>query len=422
MSLELYQVGVDHHLAPLSVRERMALSTDDAGAVARAIHAERWPAEVVLLSTCNRTELYAVSADPTGGELALGALLRHMPAAPDPASGCYRRQSGEAAAQHLLRVACGLESAIIGETEIQGQVRDAYGRGQESGTVGPVLDRLCHAAIRAGKRARNETHISDGGISHGHAAARVVRLVFDSLVDRTVLILGAGTVATTAARALAESKGGRYVVANRTEANARALADLLPDARVTGLDALAEELTTAHVAILASGAEPLAVGDIEAVCAKRREPLLLVDLGVPRCVDAGAAELPGVFLYDIEDLEDIVANALAARREAVPAVESMIGEELEAFRTWHRGHAAAPTIRSLNEWADAIRRAELAHLPDDLPPEMKAAVERMTERLVQRLLGRAASRVVKGTGGADPTLPTAEHLRSVFGLEEGDPS
>jgi glutamyl-tRNA reductase len=422
VSLEIHQVGIDHHLAPLDVRERIALGADVQVPVALAVKREGWAEEVALLSTCNRTELYVASAEPTAGEQALGALLRRLPHAPPPDSGCYRRLSGAAAAKHLMRVACGLESAILGETEIQGQVRTAHARGLEGGTVGPVLDRLFQAAVRVGKRARRDTRISSGGTSHGSAAAQVVRRAFDDLEGRRVLILGAGTIATQAARAMADLVGGRYVVANRTEAHARALADQLPDACVAGLDAVSAELETVRVAILATGADPLSTGVVEAALKKRREPLLLVDLGVPRCVDAAVADLAGVFLYDLEALEEMVAGSLAARREAVPAVEAIVRGELEAYRTWQRGLRAAPAIRSLNQWAESIRRTEVGYLPEDLPPEVRAAVERMSKRLVQRLLGRAAARVVKGAGAEDPHLPTPQHLLDVFGLDDGDDS
>lgn len=422
MSAEVYQVGVDHHLASLDVREHIALDAGGQVALTTAVKREGWAEEVALLSTCNRTELYVASADPLAGEMALSALLRHLPRAPPPDSGCYRRQGGVAAAKHLLRVACGLESAILGETEIQGQVRSAHARGLETRTVGAVLDRLFQAAMRAGKRARRETRISSGGISHGSAAAQVVRRVFDDLEGRRVLILGAGLIATQAARALADLVGGSYVVANRSEAHARELAASLPRSRVTGLDAVPRELAEAHVAILAGGAGPLAADDVAEALKKRRDPLLLVDLGVPRCAEPAAGQLAGVFLYDLETLEEMVAGALATRREAVPAVESIVRQELERYRAWQRGLRAVPTIRSLNQWAEAIRQAELGYLPEDLPPEARTAVERLTRRLVQRLLGRATARVVKGTSAGDPKLPTAEHLRSVFGLDEGESS
>jgi len=422
MSGDIFHVGVDHHLAPLDVREHIALDAEGAERVSGAIAAEGWAAEVALLSTCNRTELYVASPEPDGADLALGAWIRNVPGAPERDSGCYRRQSGPSAAQHLLRVACGLESAIIGETEVQGQVRTAHERGHETQTMGPMLDRLFQAAVRAGKHARHQTAISSGGVSHGSAVAQVVRRIFDSLDGRRVLVVGAGKMATQAARAVAEIDDVDFAIANRTRAHAEELADAIPrPADVHALEELPDLLRNAHVAIFGGGARTLTAGEMNASLRKRRDPLLVVDLGVPRYVEASTADLPGVFLYDIEALEKLVGGALATRREAIPDVERIVKKELDDFRVWIRGRRAMPAIRTLNEWAESIRKAELAWLPDDMPDDMRAKVETLTRRLVKRLMGRAAARVVKGHGAQDPNLPTADDLKSVFGLDEGEP-
>jgi len=421
----LFHVGVDQHLAPLDVRELVAQDAETSARIVAAMHAEGWASEVALLSTCNRTELYVVTGETDGADLALGAWLRHVPGAPAPNSGYYRREHGLGAALHLLRVTSGLESAILGETEIQGQVRAAHERGQKTATVGPMLDRLFQTALRAGKRARHETGLSAGGVSHGSAAASVVRRIFDTLDDRGVLVVGAGQIAAQAARAVAEIGAGHLVIANRTAARAEALADDLlaatgRQAAVRGLDDLLATIGKAHVAILATGAAPLSVADIETAMKRRREPLLLIDLGVPRCVATAASAVRGVFLYDLEALEQLVAGALASRRESIPAVEALLREELDEFTTWLRGRGAMPALRSLHDWAESIRAAEMRWLPADAPPETREAVERLTRRLVQRLLGRATARVVKGTSSENSDLPTAEDLKSLFGLEEGE--
>jgi len=417
---KLYQVGVDHHLAPIDVREQIALDGDGATAVAKAINAESWATEVVLVSTCNRTELYVTSDEPAGAELALDAVLRHLPEAPEAGAGCYRQQTGMAAVEYLLRVSCGLESAIVGETEIQGQVRDAHLRGHDSGTIGAYLERLFQTATRVGKRARTDTPISSGGISHGKAAAKVVERIFGELKGQQVLVVGAGIMARQSARALAELGDASFVIVNRTPGHAEDLAAELGQAQVHGLDALESTLATSQIALLATGAEPMKAATVAKAVHRRRDPLLLVDLGVPRCVEVEVKELPGVFLYDLEALERMVAGAVSHRLEAVPAVEALIREELTEFQAWSKGRGAAPAIHSMNAWAESIRQAEMRWLPDDLSDEDRAAVEKLTKRLVKRLLGRAAARVVKGAGGDNPDLPTPEDLRSVFGLEEGE--
>ena len=427
MSGILFHVGIDHHLAPLDVREQVAQDPDAALRITRAIGAEGWVTEAALISTCNRTELYVVTEETDGADLVLGAWVRHVPGAPPPSSGYYRRERGSAAALHLLRVASGLESAIVGETEIQGQVRISHERGLAAETVGPVLDRLFQAALRAGKRARSETGISEGGVSHGSAAADVVRRIFDDLQDRSVLIVGAGQIAAQAARTVAEVEGGRFIIANRTRARADALAEELRTttgrvANVQGLEGLLDTMADVHVAIFATGADPVTVAEVQRAVRRRREPLLLIDLGVPRCIAPEASETRGVFLYDLEALERMVAGAVASRRESIPEVESLLRGELDEFATWLRGRGAMPALRSLHDWAESIRTAEMRWLPDDADEETREAVDRLTRRLVQRLLGRATARVVKGTGSEDPELPTAQDLRSLFGLEEGESS
>lgn len=416
--MEIVQVGIDHRTAPLAVRERIALPGDRVGPAVRSIADEPWANEVLLVSTCNRTEAYAVSTDPDAVELLMRALRRCVPNAPAEDEGVWVRRTGEDAANHLFRVVAGLESAILGETEIQGQVKEAHRVALEAKTVGPLLDRLASLALKAGKRARTDTGLSRGAISHGQAAYEIVRRLFGGLKQRTVLVVGAGEMATRAATALAALPGGTYVVANRTRATADVLAKDLAGATVVGLEEVAERLCAAHVAIFAGGGDPLSRAACQLAAARRRDPLLLLDYGMPRCVDPTVTEIPGVFLYDLEATEALMAQGLAGRREAVADAETILDEELEAFRAWHRTRRAAPTIRSLHAWAEEIRKTELAHLPADAPPPLRDAVDRMTRRIVDRILRRPTARVRQGVEGGDPALPTPDALRNLFGLDD----
>jgi glutamyl-tRNA reductase len=423
--VELAQVGVDHRSAPLTLRERVAVPSDAVGALLRAVLDEGWAAEALCVSTCNRTELYVVTASPEAADLALASLRRLVPGAPDPAEGIYVRRVGEDAAEHLFRVAAGLESAIVGETEVQGQVKEALRQGVAAGAVGRFLDRLGQAALRAGKRVRAETGLSRGVVSHGHAAAEVARRVFGDLRDRDVLVVGAGEMASRAAAALSSLGGGTFVVANRSPEPAAALAEALgPSASAVGLDEVAQRLARAHVAVFAGGEASLSREAVAGAIARRREPLLVLDYGVPRNVSPEAADLPGVFLYDLEALERLVEGSLASRRQAVPEAARIVAEEVARFRSWHRTLRAAPAIRSLVAWAEEVRRGELAHLPPDASEETRATVDEVTRRLVERLLTRPAARVRQGVEEGDPSLPTPDHLRSLFGLppdEDGAP-
>ncbi len=420
MTVGIVQVGIDHHLAPLDVREHLALDQEMACEVAQQIHGRDWADEVLVLATCNRTEIYVATALPGADERALHELLRHIPNAPAADQGCYRQQGGDAAALWMLRVAAGLESAVLGETEIQGQLRNVHARSQAQGTLGPVLDRLMQSALRAGKRSRAETGISAGGVSHGRAAVQVAGQVFDSLAGRQVLLVGAGAIAQQTGRALADLDGARVLVANRTQSRAEALATQLPGAETVPLDSVAERLGDVHVAIFAAEKQDISVEIVTRALSRRRDPLLLVDLALPRCVDPAVREQPGVFLYDLEDLEVLIKQALAERRRAMPEVEAILREEYTRFRGWYRTLSALPTLRTLHEWAESIRQEELAYAQANLPPESHAAAALLSERLIRRLLGRAAARVRRGAEERNPELPTAEHLRQVFGLDEGE--
>src|SRR5262245_25256449 len=288
----LVQVGIDHHVAPLAVRERVALAGDPLRAVLGALRAEGWAEEALLISTCNRTELYVVSTVPDAPSLAIAALRRASPEAPPEEGGPWLTRVGEVAAEHLVRVASGLESAILGETEIQGQVREAHQVAREAAALGPMLDRLASTALRAGKRVRTDTAISRGVVSHGQAALEVARRIFGGAKGREVLVVGAGEMATQVATSLATLPEARVVIANRTVENAERLAARLPSARVAPLDAIPAALSTAHVAAFAGGEGALRREALEEAIRHRRDPLLVFDYGVPRCVDAAIAQVP----------------------------------------------------------------------------------------------------------------------------------
>ena len=420
--MELYLVGIDHHVAPLEVRECLAVPKERVGELVKQVHQGAWADEALLLATCNRTELYVVSRMPDGGELAVEALANLLPGAPDADSPVYRLREGETAARHAFRVAAGLESAILGETEIQGQLREAHEVALKAGTAGRLLDRLARGALRAGKRVRTDTRIASGGVSHGNAAATVTQRIFGRLGDREVLVIGAGEMAAQTARALVAQGCKRFTVANRTLERGQALADELPEGRAVGLEAVDALLPAAHVVVVAGGARPLGKASVAKALHRRRDPLLVVDLCVPRLAEEAIAELPGVFLYHLDGLEELVAGALAQRHEAVPEVEAILAEEYGNFRSWQRTLGALPVIHSMNEWAELIRQKELSYLPEEVNGEVRAAVEKLTLRLVKKILARPASRVVQGMEKEDPSLPTPDHLRSLFGLEEKEKS
>ncbi len=419
--MDLYVIGIDHHVAPLEVRECLSVPKDGVARILQQIADEAWADEALLLATCNRTELYVVTARPDGAELGMAALARVFQGADRLDGTLFRMREGETAARHLFRVAAGLESAILGETEIQGQVRAALETALGAGTAGRVIDRLARSALRAGKRARAETRVSSGGVSHGHAAARVAQRIFGSVEGRDVLVIGAGDMARQTAMAMAAQGRGRFVVSNRTRENAEQLAAQLPSAEVVGLDAVPDRIARTHVVVLAGGATPLDRATVSRALTRRREPLLVVDLCVPRLAEEAIGDLPGVFLYHLDALEELVAGSLAERREAVPDVETILAQEFADFRGWYRTLGALPAIQSMQAWAEEVRQVELSYLPADVNGDVRKAVEKLTKRLVQKLLARPTARVVQGMAKDDPDMPTPDHLRALFGLGEAPP-
>jgi glutamyl-tRNA reductase len=225
-------------------------------------------------------------------------------------------------------------------------------------------------------------------------------------------------MARLAATAIAALPGGRFLVANRTPEAAEALAKTLPEASAIGLEEVPARLAEAHVALFAGGQDALTRAEAERAAARRRDPLLVLDFGVPRCVDPAVVQIPGVFLYDLEAIERVLAKSLAGRREAIPAVETILDEELGGLRAWNRARRVVPSIRSLQAWAEDIRREELRWLPEDTPPALREAFEALTRRIVDKILRRPTARVREGAEAENPALPTLDHLRNVFGLDE----
>jgi glutamyl-tRNA reductase len=412
--------GVSHHRAPLELRERVAVDLETAGALARGLATADGPAhEAVVLSTCNRTELYLAgeSAVAEHADRALLSLAGDGATALAPAA---YRLADESAALHLFRVAAGLDSMVPGEGEILGQVRDAF----EAGSPGPLLGRTFRMALRAGRRARAETAIGESPASIPAAAAALAEQVFDGLDGRRVVLVGAGRASELTARNL-RSRGARIAtVANRTLDRARLLAGSF-DARAATVEQLAEALGDADV-VVSSTSAPGVVLTAEALApalrARRGRPLLIVDLAVPRDVDPALAAIDGCFVYDIDALEGVVAATLEGRRSEAEHAERIVTEEAERFRAWRASLAVVPAIASLRAHAEEIRAAELARAEgrlDRLPDGTREVVDTVTTQIVNKLLHLPTVRMKEAAVGADGLL-YADVVRHLFGLGEDD--
>ncbi len=398
--IRLVLVGTSHHHAPVELRERVALEREEAQALAARL--AEGGREAVCLSTCNRTELYLAAEDGEAAERDAVAALAELE--PDVEPALYRLQD-QAAALHLFRVAGGLDSLVPGEGEILGQVRAAH----QFGATGSFLDRVFRQALHAGRKVRTQTAIGESPASVSSAAAALAEQVFGSLAGHSILLLGAGTVSEQAARNL-RSRGAEIALV----ANSK-----------TGREEIEEQLGLADVVIASTNA-PGVVLDADAVGRalqrRRGRQLLLVDLAVPRDLDPAIRDLDGCYLYDIDDLEEIVAETLSGRRREAERAESLVAAEAEKFHEWHASLDVVPAIASLRARAEEIRTAELRKaesLLERLDDSQRRAVESVTAQIVNKLLHLPTVRMKQAAAAADGVL-YAEAVRHLFGLGEDE--
>src|SRR5438067_8410300 len=350
-------VGVNHRTAPLEVRERFAHAPREVpAALARVLSAGAGGG--VLLSTCNRTEFYLAEPGDAIPATVWAILTERLSEGRSASEYGYLVRDRDAV-RHLYRVSAGLDSMILGESQIQGQVREAWETSRSQ--AGPVLHRLFQTALHVGSRVRTETGLGMGTASAASAGVAVAGKIFGDLAGRSALILGAGDMAELAATCLSDEGVQVTLVANRTHERARAIAERIGGKPVS-LDEAWPHFATTDIA-LCSTAAPHAVVTWERVgaiiSARRGTPLCILDLAVPRDVDPAIAQLENVFLYDVDDLQTVAAQATARRRDEIPAAESIVEEETDLFWAWYGGLGVVPTIKALREHMNALRAAEL---------------------------------------------------------------
>jgi len=407
--MKLTLVGTSHKLAPVEVREQVALGADEASKLAHRLAGD--DREAAVLSTCNRTELYIV-----GGEEA-DAIAELERVGGRPLAPYLYRLGDEAAALHLFRVAAGLDSMVPGEGEILGQVRAAY----EAGACGPVLDRLFRGALHAGRKARAETAIGESPSSVSAAAAALAQQVFGELEGRRVLIVGAGKVGELAARNLISRGAEVAFVANRSSDRAAELARKLASEPLP-LEDVAGELERADVVVSSTSAAGFVLTRAaveDGIRGRKGAPLFLIDLAVPRDVEPSVGMLDGCFLYDIDDLEAVVAESLTGRHREAERAEGIVAAEARRFRDWQASLDVVPAIASLREHAEAIRTAELAKAEGrlgGLSESERRTVDSLTSQIVNKLLHGPIVRAKEAA--ALEGVGYAEALRHLFGLDE----
>jgi glutamyl-tRNA reductase len=420
--VSLIVVGLNHRTVPVALLERMAVPESR---LAKALHdlAEREHLlEVAVLSTCNRTEIYAYCSrfHAAVGDI-VEFLAEHSGAHPDDFNDHLYTYFDDAAVSHLFSVAAGLDSMIVGESEILGQVREAWSRAEGEGTSATLLGRVFRHAVESGKRVRSETQIGRHPVSISSAAVAVASEHLGGLEGCRVLVIGAGEMGEGMTIAIASRGVADVCIANRTVDNAHALAARV-GGRVAELDTLVDELAAADVVLAATGSAEVLLErtSVEQVMRDRPErPLLIVDVALPRDVDPGVGEIPGVTLLDLDDLKGFAQRSTERRRAEIGRARDILGAELERYREDRRARLVAPVVTALRRRGDEIRAAEIDRFRarlGELDADALEAVEALTQGIVNKLLHEPTVRV-KEQAGTDRGDLLADSLTALFDLE-----
>jgi len=393
--LALTCLGLSHKTSTLEVREALALSEEESAEAVRRLTAGS-AIEALVLSTCNRTEFYTQGAAPDESrrlvrEVVLG--IKGFDLA--RLDGALYVRSEPDAVRHLFRVACGLDSMVLGEPEILGQVHHSADLASRAGGAGPVVGRMTELAFAAAKRARTETAIGAGAVSVASASVELARKVFGTLTGRRVLIVGAGEAAWRAAEHVRAAGAGEFVIANRGDERGRRLAEAV-GGRAVPLATLARELAWADLVVTATSAPAPLVRPAEAREAIRRRggrQIVFIDLAVPRDVDPLVNGVPNVFVHDLDALRSIVEANLERRRREVPRVEAIVEEGVARFLRWHRSLAVTPTLTQFRKRVEAIRVAEVERHRHRLGEADMAEVEALTRAIVNKILHTPTTRL-----------------------------
>jgi glutamyl-tRNA reductase len=427
--MHLLLVGISHRTAPIELRERVDFHARGLEHALRTLAARsQQGGELAVLSTCNRAELYVACDDVETARAELVSFVEsfHGVDAASLEPHVYHVVDIEAA-RHLFRVAAGLDSLVVGEPQILGQVKEAHGAARDAATAGPLLNRLFHSSFAVGKRVRSETGLGAGAVSVSYAAVALAKKIFGNLDGRAVLVIGAGEMGKLTAQHM-KSQGVRNVtIVSRTMANAARTADAIGGATAAPWDDMDAALAASDIVITATGAASpvLTKARIEAAMRQRRSrPLFIIDIAVPRDVEAAAGEIEQVFLYNIDDLQAAVRENMARRTSEVTRAEAIVDEELDKFGSWMRARGVIPTVVALRQSFEAIRRAELdrldfklSALPQEARDEARARVDEITHLIVEKLL-LTPTEQLKSLGDQETAAIYAEAIARLFGLAD----
>lgn len=424
--MELCCIGLNFRTAPLAIRERYAVARDELPGLLTEIRHRAEVAEIFILSTCNRTEIYFVSRLSIHGDRVLGAVMAAVVSGRGLPLDLFQQHAyvhrGSEAIRHLFRVAASLDSMVVGEPQILGQVKDAWNATVSVGTVGLVLNRVMDHAFHLAKRIRTETQVAAGAVSVGWAAVEFARQVFADLRKCVVVVLGAGEMAEAVAVNLKDNGCAKVVIANRSIDRAQRLA-AAHGWDATTIEELDSLLDKADILIASTGS-PTCVLSVhrtkKALVRRHYRPLFIVDIAVPRDVETGVGELDGVYLYNVDDLENATVRNRAERAQEAEIAEKMVVDEVTAVHQWLAERTVVPTIKALQQKAHQICQAELnrsQRLFRELTEDQRIAVERIVESVVAKLLHGPIKKLKDESRSGDGS-PCANSVRELFDLAD----
>ena len=410
-----FLIGISHKTAPVEIRERVSFDFENIGSVMADIRGIDGVNECVALSTCNRTEIYALLEEPRDEirRAVEGYLLAASGSGMDLHPYFYIH-NGARVIEHLFRVVSGLDSMIIGEPQIFGQVKAAYSLAADQRTTGPAVNRLFHNAFKVGKMIRNNTSVGEGAVSVSFAAAELARKIFGNLEGRSVLLVGAGKTGELCARGLVDSGVESLFITNRTPARAsdlaeRLIGEVIPFERIHEMTGSADIIITS-----VTSRDPIILREPTAVQLAHRngKPLFLIDLGVPRNIEPGVSRLDGVHVYDIDDLQDVILDNQDRRRMEAERAEELIQREVGEFCDWLSEREVAPMIRDLHDRCESIRLDELERIRNRVSPETLEIMDLVTRRIVRKILHNptVAMRSSETGGSRERMLDTIREL------------
>jgi len=421
--MNIIVVGLSHKTAPVEVREMVAFSPNDIDKPLSALVALEGIVEGVIVSTCNRVEIYTTTRDIEGGTARIKRFIAEWHKLPyeliEPHLYCYH---GEAAIRHLFRVASSLDSMVVGEPQILGQIKTSYSYAAEFRTSGIILNRLLHKAFSVAKRVRTETSIASSAVSVAFAAIERAKKIFDTLADKTVLLIGVGEMCELAARHFMANGVHSIIIANRTFERAEKLADKF-DGIAIGLDDLFEHLHKADIVLSSTGAPNYLITPnklAKAINKRRNKPMFLIDIAVPRDIDPAVNELDAVYLYDMDDLQQVVTTNLENRKQEAEKAELIISEEIGQFCRWIATLEMTPTIVAMRKQFDELRQAELERTLSswkNAPPDAEQRLNALTNSIMNKIL-HAPTSILKESGKDDDNRSELyiDTLRTLFDL------